>query len=268
VSPKRSEAAGQPGVQASAFDPLERRSMVSDTTRMIKSMIIDGRLKPGDRLPSERVLCEALGVSRPTLREAITTLVAMKILIAQAGSGTYVSSLDAEDLLEPMQFVLALSHSNYDQLFEARCALEPEVAALAALRATPEELEALSDCVARTKAWRGDLDELERLDQELHRLVAEASHNGILVNVLKSMSSLAAASRRTTVRLPGIAKHTTQDHIAIGDAVLRRDADAARKAMDDHLRGIQRRISAEMSAGGLQDVLEPPVQDITHEEQP
>ena len=225
--------------------------MVSDTTRLIKAMIIDGRLKPGDRLPPERSLCEALQVSRPTLREAITSLVAMKILNAQPGSGTYVSSLDPQELLEPMQFVLALSHSNLDQLFEVRCALEPEAAGLAAQRARPEEVRALRECIARTREWTDDLDELLLLDEQLHRLVIEASHNGIMINVLASMSSLADASRRITVQLPGIAAFTTKDHIRIGAAIADGDAAGARRAMDEHLRGIQKKISAEMSARSL-----------------
>lgn len=238
-------------VSASAFDPLERRSMVSDTTRLIKAMIIDGRLKPGDRLPPERSLCEALQVSRPTLREAITSLVAMKILNAQPGSGTYVSSLDPQELLEPMQFVLALSHSNLDQLFEVRCALEPEAARLAAQRARPEEVRALRECIVRTREWTDNLEDLLLLDEQLHRLVVAASHNGIMINVLASMSSLADASRRITVQLPGIAAFTTKDHIRIGAAIADGDAEGARRAMDEHLRGIQKKISAEMSAQSL-----------------
>lgn len=225
--------------------------MVSDTTQVIKGMIVDGRLQPGDRLPPERVLCEALQVSRPTLREAITSLVAMKILNAQPGSGTYVSSLDPQELLEPMQFVLALSHSNVDQLFEVRCALEPEAAALAAQRARPDEVQELRQCIARTRAWKDDLDELLRLDVQLHRLVVEASHNGIMVNVLASMSLLAEASRRITVQLPGIARFTTQDHIRIGIAIADGNVDGARLAMLEHLRGIQKKITAEMSGRSL-----------------
>lgn len=251
VTQRNTHTAGMGDVSASAFDPLERRSMVSDTTRLIKAMIIDGRLKPGDRLPPERSLCEALQVSRPTLREAITSLVAMKILNAQPGSGTYVSSLDPQELLEPMQFVLALSHSNLDQLFEVRCALEPEAAGLAAQRARPEEVRALRECIVRTREWTDNLDELLLLDEQLHRLVVEASHNGIMINVLASMSSLADASRRITVQLPGIAAFTTKDHIRIGAAIADGDAPGARRAMDEHLRGIQEKISAEMSARSL-----------------
>lgn len=249
--PRRTRGLADTDVKASAFDPLQRRSMVSDTTQMIKEMIVDGRLKPGDRLPPERILAEALQVSRPTLREAVTSLVAMNILNAQPGSGTYVSSLDPQELLEPMQFVLALSHSNVDQLFEVRCALEPEAAALAAERALPHELTALRECLLRTRAWTDDLDELLRLDVQLHRLVVEASHNGIMVNILASMSSLAEASRRITVQLPGIANFTTQDHLRIGTAIADGDRDGARRAMHEHLRGIQQKITTEMSARSL-----------------
>lgn len=246
-----SAAARRTDVSALAFDPLERRSRVSDTTRVIKQMIVDGRLKPGDRLPPERVLCDALQVSRPTLREAMGSLIAMNILTAQPGSGTFVSSLSTEELLEPMQFVLALSHSNLDQLFEVRCALEPEAASLAAGRAEPDDVYAIRQCIQRTQEWHDDLALLVKLDEEMHRLVVQAAHNGILVNVLASMSLLAHESRRITVQTPGIAEHTVADHIRIGKAIADRDAPGARAAMLEHLQSIRTRIAASGAGSAL-----------------
>jgi len=229
---------------ADSFNPLERRTMVSDATRMIKQMIVDGRLQPGDRLPAERVLCEALQVSRPTLREAIRSLGAMKIVTALPGAGTFVSSLRIEDLLEPMRFVLALSKSNIDQLFEIRCALEPEAAALAALRASPEDIAALRGCVDKTRRWHDDLDELVALDVELHRLVVHATRNGIFTNVLASLSSLANESRFITVKLPGVARHTVTDLIRIGLAIADGDVEGSRTAMLEHLQSLRLKIQS------------------------
>jgi GntR family transcriptional repressor for pyruvate dehydrogenase complex len=237
-----------PGITAVTFNPLERRSRVSDTTRVIKQMIISGQLQPGDRLPPERILCEALQVSRPTLRDAMGSLVAMNILNAQPGSGTFVSSLSTDELLEPMQFVLTLSPANVDQLFEVRCALEPEAASLAAMRADPDDINAIRRCIHRTQEWQGDLDHLVKLDEEMHDLVVQATHNGIMVNVLSSIRLLAHQSRRITVRTPGIAQHTIADHIRIGQAIADRDSDGARAAMYEHLGSIRRTIAANQPA--------------------
>ena len=233
----------KPAVSAESFERLERTSMVSDAARLVKNMIIRGELKPGDRLPPERRLCEALRVSRATLREAIGSLVAMNILTAHQGAGTFVSSLRTEELLEPMQFAMALSHSNIEQLFEVRCVIEPAMAALAAARADAEDIHALRDCIDRTRKWRDDLGQLLYLDEELHGLVAQAAHNGIYANVQKSLEALAHTSRRITVQIPGIAEKTIEDHIRIAAAIIDRDAARARSAMATHLLRIQRQAS-------------------------
>jgi len=99
------------------FQPLARRTYVAEAIRTIKDMILDGRLAPGQRLPPERSLSEALGVSRPTVREAIRSLQAMNILESRHGAGTFVASLSVEELLRPLQFVLSLAEGGLDHLF-------------------------------------------------------------------------------------------------------------------------------------------------------
>ena len=88
------------------FQPLARRTYVAEAIRTIKDMILDGRLAPGQRLPPERSLSEALGVSRPTVREAIRSLQAMNILESRHGAGTFVASLNREGLLRPLAVVV------------------------------------------------------------------------------------------------------------------------------------------------------------------
>src|SRR5690606_8537975 len=131
------------------FAPLARRGFTTDTVSAIKGMILDGRLRPGDQLPSERALSEALGVSRPTVREAIRSLQAMNIVETRHGAGTFVSSLSVEELLRPLQFALALSDFAMEHLFEVRLMLEPGAAELAAERASDDEIEELRECARR-----------------------------------------------------------------------------------------------------------------------
>jgi GntR family transcriptional repressor for pyruvate dehydrogenase complex len=226
------------------FARLPRRTMVADAARVIQDMIVDGRLRPGEKLPSERALSEALAVSRPTVREAVQSLVAMNVLESRQGSGTYVSALNIEQLLEPMQFVLALSDSALDQLFEVRLLLEPAAAAFAAERATDTQLRALETCVERTLQVGGDKERLLELDIKLHRLVVEGSHNGILTSLLTSLSALATQSRRRTVEIPGVAELTIQDHVRIGTAVAHREPEVARQAMLDHLTRLRAAVAA------------------------
>jgi len=217
------------------FVPLARTGFTADAIRAVKDMILDGRLRPGDRLPAERALSEALGVSRPTVREAIRSLQAMNIVESRPGSGTFVSSLSVEELLRPLQFALALSDFGLEHLFEVRLMLEPGAAALAAERAREEDLVRLRDCAQRGAAADLTLEHLVALDVELHEGVARAAHNPLLERLLSSISALAQESRNYTVRVPGVAKPTAGEHEEIVAAICARDPDRARAAMAAHI---------------------------------
>lgn len=212
-----------------------RGSAAAEASRLIREMILSGALRPGDRLPAERELSEALGVSRPTIRESIRSLVAMNILESRHGSGTYVASLDTEELLEPLQFVIALAGRALDELFEARLLLEPSLAALAAERATEEEIAALRACAREGAEHRDDHERLLALDLRLHRRIADAARNRLLLTFFNSLTGLGVESRAVTVELPGVAEHTGEDHARIVDAIAAHDPEAARCAMREHL---------------------------------
>jgi GntR family transcriptional repressor for pyruvate dehydrogenase complex len=226
-------------VTGEQFERLVRTNFAADTIRTIKDMILDGRLAPGERLPPERALCEALGVSRPTVREAIRSLQAMYILESRHGAGTFVSSLSVEELLRPLQFVLALSDSALEHLFEVRLLLEPGAAALAAERATEEHLDLLRDCARRSLMPDLSPEEELRLDVELHELVVRASDNALLEHLLASISAMGKESRSYTVRLPGVSERTKREHKAIVDAICARDPERARDAMTSHIARIR-----------------------------
>ena len=217
------------------FSPLARRGFTSDSISAVKGMVLDGRLRPGDRLPSERALSEALGVSRPTVREAIRSLQAMNIVETRRGSGTFVSSLSVEELLRPLQFALALSDFALEHLFEVRLMLEPGAAALAAERAEEVELRRLQGCLLRGSSVDLSADDLVALDIELHEEIATAAHNPLLERLLASISELAQKSRLYTVQLPGVAAQTADEHGDIVQAIRARDPGRARLAMTAHI---------------------------------
>jgi GntR family transcriptional repressor for pyruvate dehydrogenase complex len=221
-------------VSAPQFERLPRLTVVADAIAQIKQMIVDGRLQPGERLPAERSLADQLGLSRPTVREAIRGLVTMNILETRHGSGTYVSSLDLDDLLRPMQFVIGLSGGQtLGDLFEVRLMLEPEAARLAAQRATDEEISALVQCVEHGAEC--SREELLDHDVELHRLIAEACHNPLLVSMLGSISALGYESRAMTVQIPGVVERTLSEHASIVDAIAAGASDRAHAAMLEHV---------------------------------
>jgi DNA-binding FadR family transcriptional regulator len=222
-----------------SFEPLVRRNVTMDAIALIKEMIVDGRLRPGQRLPSERALSEALGVSRPTIRESIRSLVSMHSLEVRQGAGTFVASLSLDQLLRPMQFAIALSECGWHDLFEVRLLIEPPAAALAAERASKDELDGMIQCARRGDSGRPRPDRVASLDYELHERIVNASKNGLLINVHKSISTLAKESRNITVRLPGVAPQAMRDHIEIVSAIASRDAATAEGAMQRHLSRIR-----------------------------
>ena len=232
------------------FQPLARRTYVAEAIRTIKDMILDGRLAPGQRLPPERSLSEALGVSRPTVREAIRSLQAMNILESRHGAGTFVASLSVEELLRPLQFVLSLAEGGLDHLDEVRLLLEPGAAALPAERATPDQVAGMRACAGRADAEAvEDADAMLRLDTELHERIVEASGNPLLQHLWAATSALGAESRSYTVRLPGVRPRTITEHRAIVEAIADGDGPAAEAAMAAHITRIRDAALARVAEG-------------------
>jgi DNA-binding FadR family transcriptional regulator len=230
------------------FPTIARRSVTMDAAALIKDMILDGRLAPGHRLPSERTLSEALGVSRPSVREAIRSLVAMHILETRHGSGTYVSSLSLDELLRPLQFVVKLADSGIRDLFDVRALIEPGAAALAAERATDDELELIRTFASESTAPELTQDERGAKDIEWHDMIVRCSHNGLLINVHQSISMLSVESRAITVRVPGVLDQAVEDHRKIARAICSRKPAAAQRAMHTHLENVRVSLFAAVDA--------------------
>jgi GntR family transcriptional regulator, transcriptional repressor for pyruvate dehydrogenase complex len=228
-----------PAPAESVFGRVKRSSAASDASRLIKEVVLSGRLQPGDRLPPERELAEMLGVSRPTVRESIRALVAMNILESRHGAGTFVASLETGQLLEPLQFVLSRAEQVLGDLFETRLVIEPPIAALAATRGSDEEAAAILSCAREAKQLTDPPRQLLlELDVRLHTLIATASHNQLLARLHESISALGVESRSLTVELPGVASRTVHDHEAIAEAIVEHDPDRARDAMRHHLQSL------------------------------
>lgn len=216
------------------FERVGRTTLVAEVAQAVLEMIHKGELKPGDRLPSERALSQQLGVSRPTVRASVSSLVAMNVLEVQHGSGTYVSSLDAKELLRSLPAALSVFEADHDELFAVRLMLEPPAAALAAQRIGEEKLRELA--AARNSAQdTEDVDRFIKWDIDLHRMIMEASGNVLLQRLMAALSALGAASRNQTARWPDDRERAAREHFAVMDAVLDRDPDAASEAMREHL---------------------------------
>lgn len=205
----------------------------------IKEMIQSGELAPGDRLPPEQELSRRLGLSRSSLREAVKALEAIQILDVRRGDGTFVTSLEPELLLGTVSFILDFHRSNAVlEVFEVRRLLESEAAALSALRATPEDIAAISTTFNLAKA--GDIDSLIEHDKEFHASIAASSGNGYLAGLISSVSDQTVRARywRGVVEESASAR-TLAEHRSILTAIQDRNPDLARALTLTHIAGVE-----------------------------
>jgi DNA-binding FadR family transcriptional regulator len=202
---------------------------------IIKRMILRGELVAGQKLPPERELATRLGVSRPSLREAIRALITLNILESRHGHGTFVTSLDPELLIEPIDFVLRANEANLAALFEARRALEAGAAALAAERASDLDLARMEEHVKRDQQVVGDVEAFLRHDVQFHDMIRRAAQSPILSSLLGSIAALSIESRRRTGQEIAARQKSVADHQAMVRALKARDPRASYQAMIEHL---------------------------------
>ncbi|TWD81728.1 DNA-binding FadR family transcriptional regulator [Kribbella amoyensis] len=206
----------------------------------IKAMILDGSLKPGDRLPREADLAEQLRISRSSLREAVKALAMIRILDVRRGDGTYVTSLTPEILLETMGFIIDVHQdSSVLDLFEVRRALEPMAAEKAARLMSDADAAGLLALVDSITA-DAPVDEVVANDLEFHHRIAEASGNAVLCSFIDGV-----AGRTHRARLwRGVTQQdsfdqTRREHRAIALAIADRQPSIAAAHSLSHVAGIE-----------------------------
>ncbi|GHG93800.1 FadR/GntR family transcriptional regulator [Streptomyces rubradiris] len=218
-------------------DAAPRKGTVTQrAVEEIKAMIAEGRLEPGQRLPTERELAVRLGMSRSSTREAIRALTVMGVLDARHGSGIYVGALEAGDLLETFGVVADLSRGpRLVELLQVRRILESAAAALAAARITDEQLAAVAAHLAAMNAT-DDPEEILAHDLAFHREIASAAGNATMAAILDGLSSrtFRARVRRGHQDQDAITR-TRREHAAIHRALAARDPEAARAAAAAHV---------------------------------
>ncbi|MFF0223485.1 FadR/GntR family transcriptional regulator [Streptomyces sp. NPDC004629] len=202
----------------------------------LRRMVSSGRLGAGDRLPPEGELCEELGVSRGSLREAVRMLAALGVVESRHGSGTFVSHLRPADMIGSLSLTVELLPlDGVLELFEARRVLEAHVAAQAAARITPEELKALIATMEALQAT-DDPDEGSELNHRFHAEIARIAGNPSIESLLAVLSD---RSRAYQVYLlpegPAMKRESDAGHRAIADALTQRDPAAAAAAAAAHI---------------------------------
>jgi GntR family transcriptional regulator, transcriptional repressor for pyruvate dehydrogenase complex len=221
------------------FSQIGNLSTTVAAITQIEALIRRGELRPGDRMPPERELAELLGVSRPTVREALRALSILGIVRSRHGSGNYLGTMDEQALQEPLRWLLTLSlpAQDVDAVLQFRMVLESGLARLAAERISEDALDRLRDLLGELEAATSD-EEVLRADMKMHAVIAEEANNPLLLWMLNAAVELNVAARSRTVRVPGVKAKVASDQRAIVDALEKRDGNEAAEAMWRHLRRI------------------------------
>lgn len=214
--------------------------MAEQVAERILGLVRGGDLRPGDQLPPERDLAVTLGVSRPSLREAMRGLQLLGVVKARQGGGAFISSLEAAELLAPLQFLITLDERNVDSLYDVRVLVDGEIGRRAAPLITPQGLELLRDSIAEQRALLRDPEAFHVADMAFHQLIFGACGNPILGRIATSLYVLGMEYRRLAWKRPRVLQHSIADHEAILQALMLHDADAAGAAMAQHMRNVHR----------------------------
>jgi len=209
-----------------------------EIVRLIEELIKSGRLKAGERIPSERQLSGSFKVSRNTVREAIKALTEKAVLQSRRGSGTYV----AEGALACMIDGAARRQQRVQEILELRSLLEPQIAALAARRINADELAALEDVVLQQRrAVAGGRDQVG-LDELFHRLIARATCNTVLFEVYEALHEVLAESRVRELQSPERNRRSLDHHAGIVEALREHSPAIAAERMRIHMEQVEKNL--------------------------
>jgi GntR family transcriptional repressor for pyruvate dehydrogenase complex len=205
----------------------------------IRSLIENGTLQPGDRLPPERDFARRLRISRASLRTGIGYLAAMGVMKVRHGVGTFVADGPPEFGKASLGMMGALHGFQTWQMYEARIIIESNIAALAAERGKDEHHAAMAEEVAEMFAAMDSPADFLVHDLLFHRIISQASGNPILAAVIETITSALYEKRRKTVERATYLRESAEMHREIYRAIRNRKPEEARKLMEEHLRMAQ-----------------------------
>jgi GntR family transcriptional repressor for pyruvate dehydrogenase complex len=230
------------------IEPITRQGASEKVVHRLLALVKAGDLGPGDRLPSERDLAERFQVSRPTIREAVRALVVLGVVRTRHGGGIFVSAMEASDLLGPLSFFLTLQKMEVDRLYQARALIEGEIAALACAAAGAGDTVQLERLVDEQQARICEPARYRVLDTKFHARLAEIAGNPFLARAASSMNVLGLEFRKLASENEAVIGLSIEDHRRILAAFRAGDAQAARRAMQDHMATVLRTTKDSLAA--------------------
>jgi GntR family transcriptional repressor for pyruvate dehydrogenase complex len=223
------------------FQAVRKTRVSEGIIEQIRDLITSGRLRPGDRLPAERDLAKILNVGRSTVREAIRALESLGVLETRAGEGTFLATVPSSGR-EVLSARLFESWESQRKLFEVRQVIEPDLAALAARRATEDQMAQMRLAVEDQERMVRHGDTGIKADNTFHFLLAQAAGNDILLKIMESLMDLLRETREAALQRGERPAQSMKQHRAILRAIEARDAAQAQRRMAEHIREMEQRV--------------------------
>ncbi|MEF3048604.1 FCD domain-containing protein [Pseudotabrizicola sp. L79] len=236
------------------FMKIQTEKLSQSVVRQIEQLILRGILRPGERLPSERELSDRLGVSRPSLRDAISELQDRGLLTARAGAGVYVAEVLGSAFSDALVQLFASHEEAVFDYIAFRRDMEGLAAERAARMGSDTDLKVVNTIFQKMEAahLKRDPTDEAALDAEFHLAIIEASHNVVMLHMMRSMYDLLRQGVFYNRQMM-FKNRTTRDmlldqHRAINDGLQARDAVAARAAVEAHLNYVENSLAEQVKA--------------------
>lgn len=227
-----------PAAEPELFSKVSVGRMSEVIVDKIRELMREGQLKPGDRLPAERDLCERFGVSRVTTREALRMLESAGLVEIRVGArgGAFVTAPSSNRVGEGLTDMLTLSVISAADVTEVRMVLEVGIVPLVCERATEEDLAALEKICERSREALRQGEYSMDMSLEFHTAIAQATHNPALEMLIESFRGpILMSLQQARDVAPEMGRLGTEEHEQFIEAVRRRDASQASRIMREHL---------------------------------
>ena len=226
------------------FRPIKHTRVSDEIVNQVKNLISDGRLKPGHQLPPERELIKEFGVSRPTLREALKSLIGMGFLEVNQAKRPFVKSVISGRMQDPLSLLIKMDTQKIFDLIEVRKALEAWSAFLAAQRATEQDVEQLDSIIREMREAFEKGVSWEKEDADFHLAMAQATHNTIQTHIMSTIYDLLRESVARVFTDRAKVKKLLHQHYRIFSAIRDHSPEKARDRTLDHLDYVDSEVKA------------------------
>lgn len=229
---------------------IQIKKIYEEVADALITMIKNGELKPGDKLDSVEQLAKSFDVSRSAVREALSGLRAMGLVVMRQGEGTFVTQFDASNFSLPVNAGLLMKIEDIKELYEVRKILEVGAARSAAIHHKEEDLIPLQEAIGEMEHAKNNGEIGEDADMRFHLAVANATHNEILIHLMRSVSEVMISVLRETREVLIYSEKKTEslinEHQMIYDAIKAREPEKAYRFMLDHLCNVEKSLEKYM----------------------